>query len=86
MEYLNFATGQCLTNFVLKYNNDNFIQTLDRFIIQLTQTLCGGGDKLSHAMQNLVTSVRVFYNNNTALMKQISMFDTALVMTNNQNF
>ena len=37
---------------------------------------------MSHATQNVVKSV----HNNTDLIKQISLFDTVLVMTNTKEF
>ena len=42
----------------------------------------GQGGKIHHATQNLVENARVRTIKNTALIKQISLFDTTLVMTN----
>ena len=45
--------------------------------------LRGGEGLIGHSMQKLVSCSD---HNNTVLIKQISLFDTALVMTNTQSF
>ena len=39
----------------------------------------GGGGKMSHTTQNIDKS---YHHNNIVLMKKISLFDTAIVMSN----
>ena len=42
----------------------------------------GGWGRIGQMTQNLLKSARIRKNNNTALIKQISLFDAALGMTN----
>ena len=56
-------------------------------IIINTNIITGvGGGKIGHATRNLLKKYPCSHNNNIALIKQISLFDTALVMTNTSSF
>ena len=51
-------------------------------ILTLTLIVLGEGGTIRPATQNFVKSALWSHNDNTALIKQISLFNTTLVMTN----